>query len=238
MIWNPTSNLEVTNNILWGGKHMIYIMGNNINYANEAYNAPNYDSCKFIYENLLKYEVDGIATTSLSRAWTSAMWCAIPVLNPEFEFLECDVKIKLRVATPYLRGRYEFEVEEPINGNNPVFKFSTRGLQAETSKSDVLIDALDMINITPNPYYWGNHYGNYNYNDYVRIINLPKISIISIYNSSGYLIKKITKNDTNSFYQWDMTDKNGNKIPHGMYIIHIKVPGVGEKVLKWFGSSN
>ncbi len=238
MIWNPTSSIEASNNILWGGKHIIYIMGNNENNANEAYNAPHYDSCNFMYKNLLDYEVNGIVSTSLNRAWASAMWCAIPVLNPEYEFLECDVKIKLRVATPYYRGNFEFEVENPINDNNPVFTFSTRGLQAETSMSDVLQDALETINITPNPYYWGNHYGNYTYNDYVRVINLPKNANISIYNSSGCLIRKITKNDTNSYYQWDMTDKNGNIIPHGMYIIHVEIPGVGEKVLKWFGSSN
>jgi len=212
-------------------------MGNNQNFASEAYNAPNYDECQFIYENLLAYEESGIETMTLNRAWASAMWCAIPLQNSEFEFMACDVTIKLRVATPYHKGMFEFEVENPENDNNPVFKFSTHGLQAQTSQSDVLTDALDIINIVPNPYYWGNHYGNFTYDNYVRIINLPKVSEISIYNSSGYLIRKITKNDTNSYYQWDLTDKIGNQIANGMYIIHIEVPGVGEKVLKWFGSN-
>jgi hypothetical protein len=237
MIWNPTSEYGTPENAVMGGKHFVYIMGNNQNYANEPYNAPNYDSCKWIYNNLLAYEETGVATTSLSRAWTSAMWCAIPVKNQYLENLACDVTVKLRVSTPYHKGIHEFEVNNPENDNYPVFKFSTRGLQAETSNAEVLTEALDIINIVPNPYYWGNHYGNYTYDNYVRIINLPKICEISIFNASGYLIRKITKNDSNTFYQWDMTDKNGNHITNGMYIIHLKVPGIGEKVLKWFGST-
>jgi hypothetical protein len=238
MMWNPSSGIEEIHEPLFGGKHYIYIMENNQNFANEVYNAPNYDSCKWIYNNLLAYEETGVATTSLSRAWTSAMWCAIPIQNPNFDFLACDIRIKLRVSTPYQKGIHEFEVDNPENDNFPVFKFSTHGLQAETSNSEILTEALDIINIVPNPYYWGNHYGNYTYDNYVRIINLPKICEISIFNASGYLIRKITKNDSNTFYQWDMTDKNGNHIANGMYIIHVKVPGIGDKVLKWFGSSS
>ncbi len=61
------------------------------------------------------------------------MWCAIPIQNPEFNFLDCDVKIILRVATPYHQGKGEFEINNPIDNNFPVFKFSTHGLKAETS---------------------------------------------------------------------------------------------------------
>ncbi|MDD2633885.1 MAG: hypothetical protein PHW82_00110 [Bacteroidales bacterium] len=236
MMWNPSAGVDVTNEPLFGGKHYIYIMGNNQNFNNPQYNAPHYDSCQWIYNNLLEYESTGSGNTSLSYAWASAMWCAIPIQNPEFDFLACDIRIKLRVATPYHKGMNEFAVENPQNDNLPVFKFSTHGLQAETSNSEVLNEALDIINIVPNPYYWGNHSGNYTYDNYVRIINLPKICEISIFNASGLLINRLTKNDSNTYYQWDMTDKRGNLIANGMYIIHIKVPGVGEKVLKWFGS--
>ncbi|MDD4216224.1 MAG: hypothetical protein PHZ24_02645 [Bacteroidales bacterium] len=236
MMWNPTSGIEVGNVILFGGKHYIYIIGDNQSFSNPTHNAPHYDSCQWIYNNLLDYEETG-TITSLQRAWASAMWCAIPLQNPEFDFLACDVRIKLRVATPYHKGMEGFTVENPENDNFPVFKFSTHGLQAETSNSDVLTKALEKINIVPNPYYWGNHYGNYTYDKYVRIINLPKICEISIFNASGFLINRMTKNDSNTFYEWDMTDRNGNLIANGMYIIHVKVPGVGDKVLKWFGSS-
>jgi hypothetical protein len=237
MLWNPTSTIETTHEPIWGGKHMIYIMGNNQNFANESYNAPLYDSCRWIYENLITYETTGVASTSLNRAWTSAMWCAIPILNPNFEFMDCDVTVKLRVSTPYHKGINEFEVSNPENNNFPTFKFSTNGLQPETSNYEALSEVLDIINIVPNPYYWGNHYGNYTYDNYVRIINLPKICEISIYTASGNLVRKVTKNDSNSFWSWDLNDKNGNKIANGMYIIHIDIPGVGEKTLKWFGST-
>ena len=200
--------------------------------------APAYDECAFIYESLLAYETGHIETITLKRAWTSAMWCAIPYSNPNYDFMACDVKIKLRVATPYHQAKEEFAITNPENDNLPMFSFSTEGLQAETHSTDVLVEALDIINIVPNPYYWGNHYGNNTYNDYVRIINLPQIVNISIYTSSGKLVNKFTKNNSSSFYQWDMKDKYGNLIQHGMYIFHIEVPGVGERVIKWFGSTS
>ncbi len=30
LIWNPTSTIETTNDLIWGGKHVIYIMGNSL----------------------------------------------------------------------------------------------------------------------------------------------------------------------------------------------------------------
>ncbi len=237
MMWNPSSGLYSNSGPVFGGKHVIYIMGDNQNYANSAFNAPKYDSCRFMYDNLRKYEISGIATTSLNRAWASAMWCAIPILNPEFEFLETDVKIKLRVSGPYHKGMNEFAVAEPENDNFPMFSFSTIGLKAELNDSEILSDAIDKINIVPNPYYWGNQYGQLNYDGYVRLINLPDVCIISIYSSSGGLVNRFNKNDSNNFYQWDMKDSYGKSIANGVYIIHIEIPGVGEKVIKWFGST-
>jgi hypothetical protein len=152
--------------------------------------------------------------------------------------MECDLTVKLRVATPYHKGKEEFEVEDNINNNFPVFTFSTTGLRSETNNTEVLTDALETVNVVPNPYLWGNQAGNIMYDDYVRIINLPKIANISIYTSSGRLVVRKTKNDSNPYYQWDMKDSNGVPVPHGVYIMHIEVPGVGEKVLKWFGSTS
>ena len=36
-------------------------------------------------------------------------------------------------------------------------------------------------------------------------------------------------------FGWDLKNTVGNPISSGVYIIHVEVPGVGEKVLKWFG---
>ena len=34
---------------------------------------------------------------------------------------------------------------------------------------------------------------------------------------------------------WDLNNQAGIPIASGLYIIHVDVPGVGEKTLKWFG---
>ncbi len=237
MIWNPSAGLYSSTEPVFGGKHVIYIMGDNQNFPNLVFNAPSYDSCKFIYDNLLRYETSGVASTSLNRAWASAMWCAIPLQNPDYAFMATDVKIKLRVSGPYNKGMNEFSVEDPENDNYPMFSFSTIGLKAKFDDSQVLSESLDRINIVPNPYCWGNYYGEINYNDYVKLINLPEICNISIYSSSGSLVQRIKKNDSSTFCEWDMKDFRGKLISNGVYIIHIEVPGIGEKVLKWFGSS-
>ena len=36
--------------------------------------------------------------------------------------------------------------------------------------------------------------------------------------------------------EWDLKNHVGIPIAGGMYIIHIEVPDVGEKILKWFAS--
>ena len=37
------------------------------------------------------------------------------------------------------------------------------------------------------------------------------------------------------YQDWDMKNQSGISVASGLYIIHIDVPGVGEKILKWFG---
>ena len=34
---------------------------------------------------------------------------------------------------------------------------------------------------------------------------------------------------------WDLKNQNGISIASGLYILHVDAPGVGEKIIKWFG---
>jgi len=43
------------------------------------------------------------------------------------------------------------------------------------------------------------------------------------------------KGDPKTSLDWDMKNQSGITISSGIYIIHVNVPGVGEKVVKWFG---
>ncbi len=236
MKWNPSSGIYSTTGPLFGGKHYIYIMGNNQNFPNAVFNAPAYDSCKWIYDNLLKYEETGVATTSLNRAWGAAMWVSIPLQNPDFDFLATDVKIKLKVATPYHKGLNEFAVEEPENNNLPFFSFTTADVKTIKSDNPTAVNALDLIRVVPNPYYGNSYYENTQLDNYVRITNLPQTCTISIYNAGGALVRRLQKDNDDPFVEWDLKNTYGISIASGVYIVHINAPGIGEKVVKWFGA--
>ncbi|MGZ3884597.1 MAG: hypothetical protein ACXVPD_10370, partial [Bacteroidia bacterium] len=38
-----------------------------------------------------------------------------------------------------------------------------------------------------------------------------------------------------SYQDWDLKNQSGIPVASGLYIFHIDAPGVGEKILKWFG---
>ncbi len=236
MKWNPGSDLYSRTEPLFGGKHVIYIMGDNQR-SQLMFNAPCYDSCKWIYDNLVNYEETGIASTSLNRAWAAAMWVAVPLQNPSFDFLATDVKIKLRVAGPYHKGLNEFAVSDyALNDNFPMFTFTTSDVKTIKNDLETAQNALDLIRVVPNPYYGNSYYESNQLDNYVKITNLPETCVISIYNINGTLIRQFNKDNSNTYVTWDLKNTYGISIASGVYIIHINAPGIGEKVVKWFGA--
>jgi len=50
------------------------------------------------------------------------------------------------------------------------------------------------------------------------------------------LVRSFEKDDaTTSSIDWDLKNQDGIPIASGLYIIHVNAPGLGEKVIKWFG---
>jgi Flp pilus assembly pilin Flp len=70
----------------------------------------------------------------------------------------------------------------------------------------------------------------------VKITNLPKKCTVSIYSTNGSLIRQFTKDESGTAIEWDLKNYAGIPIAGGVYIIHVKADGVGEKIVKWFGS--
>ncbi len=122
------------------------------------------------------------------------------------------------------------------NYGRPIYSFSTREYATDTGKTDVIADALKLINVVPNPYYGYSEYETDKVDNRIKIINLPKKCTVSIYTTNGTLVRKFSKDDESvSSIEWDL--KNNVRIPiaSGLYIIHVAVPDVGERVLKWMG---
>ncbi|HQP03556.1 MAG TPA: hypothetical protein PLP11_03035 [Bacteroidales bacterium] len=235
MIWNPSEGIASNTGPLFGGKHYIYVFGHNQNFTNPQLLAPRYDSCAFIYSKLLNYETSNNAL-DLRAAWTSCMWTAIPLKNPSFDLLSSDVKIRLRVVTPLHKALGDFAVEEPVNDNLPMYTFSTYDVKTINNDTVQAVSALDLINIVPNPYYGHSYYETNQLENYVRITNLPRKCTISIYNVGGTLVRRFEKDSDITYIDWDLKNTYNISIASGLYIVHFNVPGVGEKVVRWFGA--
>jgi hypothetical protein len=256
MLWNPTSSLLNPNSTLkylepiFGGKHYIYVFGHNGElkfqptdmYApNQLKNIPRYDKGKRMYELLtLAAKYPSIGGVYKAAVFADAMWVNIPLLAPKSKLLETDVKVRLRVAKPYKKA-YAVDslsvdlAASPINNNFPAYEFSTSDLRTTTNNTETAKTSLDLINIVPNPYYAYSGYEKAAVDNVVKITNLPRICTVTIYSLNGTLIRKFMKSDESTSLNWDLKNQALIPIASGMYIIHVDVPLVGDKVLKWLG---
>ena len=122
------------------------------------------------------------------------------------------------------------------------------------ARQEYIDSLLGRINVVPNPYY---SYSNYEtasqLETKVRIINLPtgvekgqpQGCTIRIYTVDGTLVRTlgptaVTRDASigaeNTTVDWDLHNQSGIPIAGGMYLIHVSVPGIGERVIKWFGT--
>jgi hypothetical protein len=137
----------------------------------------------------------------------------------------------LRVARPYEL----YETASNINAKRPLYEFGLE--EFATGKNDLPTkeDALAMITAVPNPYYAYSEYEVNQLDNRIKIINLPEVCDVTIYSVNGTLIRSFKKADPRTSIDWDLENNAGIKIAGGVYLIHVKVEGVGEKVVKWFG---
>ncbi|MCU7493882.1 MAG: hypothetical protein HF314_03435 [Ignavibacteria bacterium] len=63
--------------------------------------------------------------------------------------------------------------------------------------------------------------------------NLPPKCTIRIYTLTGELVDTINKDDLSSTISWDLLSKEGMRIAYGVYLYHVDIPGVGEKIGKF-----
>lgn len=143
-------------------------------------------------------------------------------------------------------------VSNPTNNNFGYYTFNTADIFTETNNADRAKSALDKINVVPNPYYAYSTYEKSRIDNVVRITNLPNKCKIKIFTLNGTLVRTFDRDvsgqedltQTSSEFvhskrlahqDWDLKNQSGILVASGLYIIHVDVPGVGEKILKWFG---
>jgi hypothetical protein len=231
MKWNPTSTIwKDPANLVMGGQHYIYIMGHS-----SASGMPAYDEASYIFSKLSANGTYEPGISEKREVYTDAMWVGIPLVTPGRSLNETDVKIRLRVTRPYDKNWAVDGNPTPENNNNPVYTFNTSELRVVTNDLEAAKNALDLINIVPNPYYAYSAYETNQLDNRVKITNLPQKCSISIYTVNGTLIRRYKKDEPKTSLDWDLKNQAGIPVASGLYIVHVDVEGVGEKILKWFG---
>jgi hypothetical protein len=232
MRFNPTYNVETAiGEPVLGGKHFLYIFGN---FQNDSIDlSPAYDEGIWT-----KAKLDIADNSSMRNLYRSIMWVSIPLSVEGTQWLQSEAKVRIRVSRPYQQyfSTPLFGSSQPLNGNHPVYEFSTHDLVAATNLQHTAQSALQLINIVPNPYYAHSDYGNSQDQQIVKITNLPDECTVTIFNTGGTLVRQFRKNSSVTWIEWDLKNEWGKRIAGGMYLIHVVAPGFGERTLKWFGS--
>ncbi|MBI2269641.1 MAG: T9SS C-terminal target domain-containing protein [Bacteroidetes bacterium] len=259
MVWNPTSNVFSSSgaNPIFGGKHYIYVFAHSADLTpfssgdavlpNGAKSLPPYDRGKAIWELLNTVKVTTSNNNYKRVVYVDAMWVNIPLLSSGHQLLESDVKVRLRVSRKFRKGFSGFygitaasqavidTITPSQNLNYPMYSFCTNDLEAHKGDHEIAKNAIDLINVVPNPYYAFSGYETDQADNRIKITNLPEKCTVRMYSLNGTLIRTFKKDDPKTSLDWDLKNQANIPIASGMYIIHVDAPGVGEKILKWFG---
>jgi hypothetical protein len=262
MKWNPTADVYTKlGEPVFGGMHFIYIMGHywqpKDSLSGQFPYMPLYDEGRYVYNRLSRYDLSGSAAIKRFKQsiYRNAMWICIPLLNPAFsgtsfsENLEkSDIKIRLRISNPISNTIADSIDYDTININVsptasdtsylffPQYWFTTQGIAYQQNDTSNLFTTLDSVHIVPNPYYCYSEYETSESEYIVKIINLPEKCTISVYSLNGTLVTRIRKYNSLGFQDWDLRNNHGRKIAGGVYLVHIKADGIGEKTIKWAGA--
>jgi len=238
MLWNPTSSFADSGIPVAGGKHVVYIFGH---YGDSTIDVPRYDEGAFLYSKL-----NNANNVNLRNTWKDCMWVGYTMLESGETLRSTDVRIRLRVTKSY--APY-VTTSTPVHNNNPYYSFCLDNLKPSQNNNEVAKSALDMVNVVPNPYYAYSSYEHNQLDNRIKIVNLPPKSEITIYSVNGTVVRRLRGNTTldnsggaslpdanlETSVDWDLKNSAAIPVASGVYIIHVNAPGVGEKVIKWFG---
>ena len=237
---------------IYGGQHVIYVT------------STPYDECQAIidkYNTPIPAQAGYKVLTDKLLMWSTMMYMAegtSMVDNNGTAKIDGHVppstlRFKLRVATPY-------EVYDASGENAKYPKYEFDLTEFAPSKQDAVSaeSALDMIGVVPNPYYAYSEYERTETQNVVKITNLPAACEVRIYGLDGRLIREYKiaqeynavvrsgiarigaygsadiEEQVRTSLDWDLKNSANVPVGSGVYLIHVVVPGVGERVVKSF----
>ena len=115
----------------------------------------------------------------------------------------------------------------PVKAGVDMYSWSTE--VAATAYDE---DALDLIQIFPNPYFGYQQEQSSFSEPYVTLSNLPQQTCtVRIYSLGGSLVRRFD-HEVGTYEYWDLLNEHGWPVASGVYIVHIEVPDLGHKILK------
>ncbi len=242
MLWNPNDVMVNTDGqAIFGGQHWIYVCLNRQRLNNGGPTAmPQYDAGAFVRSNLA-------ITAGVSRVFRSVAWVGSGLMKPGMKMntpqqglVPSEVRLRMDVSKPYMIYANPFAEYMPSiptwrNQGLPLYTFNTGESVAVTNVTETGKSGLDLIGVVPNPYYAYSGYETTRLDNRVKFINLPRTCTVTIYTVSGTLVRKFKKDNELTYLDWDLKNNYSVPISGGTYLCHIDAPGLGEKVIKWFG---
>lgn len=234
MLFNPTQSLYDGMGVpLFGGKHYIYIFRNVDKDQPNQDRMPLYDEGNYLQQKFLLYNA-----SARLKIWQACVWVGMPLVETGHSLLETDCRIELRLKKKYKRYAtqgYLADVNLSTNDWFNLYRFSTDDVATIYDNEIAMDSAMELINVVPNPYYAYSAYEKNKIDTRVKVVNLPEVATIKIFTVDGKLVRTLTKDNPITSIDWDLKNNKGIPIASGVYLIHVSVPGVGEKVLRWMG---
>ncbi|MFT7344026.1 MAG: flagellar hook assembly protein FlgD, partial [Lentimonas sp.] len=232
MIWNPSSRLfDNVNTPVMAGQHAIYVFSyksKDVNGYSQLSNLGAYKESNNEVSDLLDLIESGNPSAT-KTFYTSLTWIGQPFLTPGQTLLSSDARIQIRVNKEYR----VFSATGNTSGK-PKYSWDMSDIATKTGNESELANALQLINVVPNPYYAFSEYERGRLDNRVKITNLPEECTITIYSINGKLVRTFKKASPITSIDWDLNNKTGIPIASGVYLIHVSVPDVGDVVVKFF----
>ena len=245
-------NYGTDNEPVMGGKHYVYIFRmDSIPMASGSpwQNMKNYgyDGGRALYNNLKAIQnTSNVQSANNLRInfFKLAMWVGMPMGVEGTEWLPegNDCRIRIRLAKPYDMGYANIPLKmQPdslmINNLYPKYEFSIQGMNPTMNDPEKSLEDLDLITVVPNPYYAYSNYEGNALTNRVKIANLPKRCVVTIFTINGTKVRQFKKDNDDPNINWDLTNYANTPVASGFYLIHVKdLTSGGERTIKFFGA--
>lgn len=238
MIWNPTARLfDAVGNPILGGLQPIYVFsyknqtlnGNSQLYDLGSY-SPQINDANHELKNLLEAFTGSVVNPSVARQFYSSLSWVGYLRGVEYQnTLATTANISVRLSKSYRQYTASGK-----NQGKPMYSWNMAELATKLGERNALAEVLEHINIVPNPYYAFSAYERNRLDTRVKITNLPDQCEIRIYSVNGKLVRSFKKDSPITSLDWDLNNFKGIPVASGVYLVHVTVPEVGERVLKFY----